>query len=193
MGGRLILLFFAMSAVLCGCSSSRVGRTGSVSINGRPVSRYGRNVRVGQLAPDFVALDMTFSPVNLNDLRGYLVVLNVVPSLDTAVCRKQTRRLLEEAPKVSPLVRVVTISSDQPFAQKRFCSDEGLEDIFVWSDAARREFGVNYGVFLADRGLLARSVFIVREDGRIAHIEIMKEMTKEPDYAEVIDILRQLL
>ncbi len=192
---------FIKGAVLCfslsllftafGCISGE--GAGRVRVHGRYHKMEGKPLHVSQLAPDFTVMDMTFSPVRLNELRGSLVVLNVIPSVDDSLSEKQTLTLLRDASAVSPLVKVVTISMDQPLTLKRFCVTHGLKDVYMWSDLARRDFGTKYGVFIPDYSFLARSIFIVREDGRISHVDVSGELSREPDYAEAIDILRQLL
>ncbi len=185
---HLVILF-----LLGGCFSTNSDRAGSVLINGRTYKRFGKSVRVSQMAPDFTALDTTFFPVRLYDLRNYLVVLNVIPGIDDEISRIQTLRLIRDATTVSPLVKVVTISMDQPMTQIRFCRLNGLKNVYMWSDLAHREFGKQYGLSLIERGVLSRAVIIVREDGRISHIDIPVDQSSEPDYAEALDILRQLL
>jgi thioredoxin-dependent peroxiredoxin len=156
----------------------------NVTFKGTPVKLGGHEVKAGQSAPDFTAVDNGLQPVRLADARGKVIILSAVPSLDTPVCDMETRRFNEEAGKLSG-VEVWTVSRDLPFAQKRWCAAAGVTNVKTLSDFRDRAFGPAYGVELQDSplaGLTARAVFVVDKAGRIAHAEYVSDITKEPDY-----------
>ena len=164
-----------------------------VTMKGNPVTLSGKTVAVGDPAPDFTALDGTFQPVSLGDFKGRPVLISAVPSLDTPVCSLQTKRFNAELAELPEELVVVTISMDLPFAQQRFCGKEDIEGMVVVSDAARREFGQAYGVLIAERGLLARSVFLIDADGTLRYVQIVPEVAQEPDYAEALAAVREVV
>ena len=182
----LVILAVAI-AVATGANATEV------TMKGNPVTLSGKTVAVGDPAPDFTALDGTFQPVSLGDFKGRPVLISAVPSLDTPVCSLQTKRFNAELAELPEELVVVTISMDLPFAQQRFCGKEDIEGMVVVSDAARREFGQAYGVLIAERGLLARSVFLIDADGTLRYVQIVPEVAQEPDYAEALAAVREVV
>jgi len=144
------------------------------------------------MAPDFVALDNSLSPVNFSSYRGKTCIISSVPSLDTPVCDMETRRFNEEASRLGPDVIILTISMDLPFAQKRWCAAAGVSRIQTLSDHRDASFGMAYGVLIKELRLLARAVFLVDPKGPIRYIQLVKEVSKEPDYAEILKALKEL-
>ncbi len=120
-----------------------------VTFKGTPVALRGREVKVGQPAPDFSAVDTSLQPVRLADARGKVLILSAVPSLDTPVCDTETRRFNQEAAKLPGGVEVWTISMDLPFAQKRWCGAAGIDRVKTLSDFRDRSFGQGYGVAIS--------------------------------------------
>ncbi|HSV96871.1 MAG TPA: thiol peroxidase [Spirochaetota bacterium] len=165
-------------------------RRGVVTFKGMPVTLQGRDIPVGDMAPNFTAIDKDMRPVKLDSLKGEIVIISVVPSLDTRVCELQTKRFNEEAAKLN--VKLVTISMDLPFAQRRFCDSFKIENITMLSDYKDREFGMRYGMYVEELGLLARAVFIVDRDGKLAYKQIVKESGDQPDYDAVLSEARNL-
>jgi thiol peroxidase len=164
-----------------------------VTFKGAPVTLAGAEVRPGQAAPDFTALDTGLQPVRLSGARGKVVILSAVPSLDTPVCDRETRRFNEEATKLGDDVEVWTVSMDLPFAQKRWCGAAGVSRVKTLSDFRERSFGQQYGTLIKDgplAGLEARAVFVVGKDGRVTHAEYVKEVTTEPDYEAALAAAR---
>ena len=166
-------------------------REGVVTIHGKPAIVLGGDVKVGDAAPDFRAVDGSFQPVRLSSFRGRPCLISAVPSLDTPVCSLQTKRFNDEMQKLPREVLVMTISMDLPFAQKRFCEAEKVDRILVLSDHVWREFGLSYGLLIKDMGLLARSIFVVGKDGRIAYRQIVPELTSHPDYDAALAAVRK--
>ena len=156
-----------------------------VTFKGNPITLVGDEVKAGQSAPDFTALDTSLQPVRLSDARGKVIILSAVPSVDTPVCDTETRRFNEEASKLGEGIEVWTLSMDLPFAQKRWCAAAGVDRVKLLSDFRERSFGPNYGVVIKDSalaGLHARAVFVVGKDGKVTHAEYVKEIASEPNY-----------
>lgn len=156
-------------------------RKGRVTMRGNSITLLGEEVKVGEPAPNFQALDGSLKKVELNDFKGKKVLISVVPSIDTGVCALQTKRFNEEASKLTETV-FITISTDLPFAQKRFCDAEKLNTMIMLCDSVWHDFGQKYGVLIKDLGLLTRSIFVIDRDGKIAYIQIVDEISQHPDY-----------
>ena len=166
----------------------------AVTLRGNPVTLEGSEVRLGQPAPDFTAVDNSLAPVSLGQARGKVVILSTVPSLDTPVCDTESRRFNEEATKLGADVEVWTVSMDLPFAQKRWCGAAGASRVKTLSDFRDRAMARAYGVLVGDgplKGLAARAVFVVGKDGTVRHVEYVKEIATEPNYGAALDAARQ--
>jgi len=168
-------------------------RQGLISFKGGPMTLLGPEVKVGAKAPDFKAVDNGMQLATLDSFRGKIKIISSVPSLDTPVCDMETRRFNEEAGKLPDNVVVLTVSMDLPFAQKRWCAAAGVEKVKTLSDFQGRSFGQAYGVVIKELQLLARAVFIVDDQDIVRYIEIVPEVTKEPDYDRVLNAVRALL
>ena len=155
-------------------------------MGGKPVILLGTPVNIGDIAPDFEAVDATWKTTRLSDLKGKVVILSSVPSLDTKVCSIQTRRFDKEASALGKDIQIVTLSEDLPFAQKRFCSAEKIGSMLVLSDTVDREYGLKYGLLMKGRSLLARAVIVVGKDGKVAYEEIVSDLGHEPDYDKAL-------
>jgi thiol peroxidase len=168
-------------------------RAGAVNFKSSPVTLLGPEIKAGQAAPDFSAVDTGLQPVKFDQARGKVVILSAVPSLDTPVCDTETKKFNEAAGKLGG-VEVWTISMDLPFAQKRWCAAAGVTNVKALSDFRGQSFGQNYGVAIKDgplAGLNARAVFVVGKDGKIAHAEYVKEITTEPSYDAALSAAKQ--
>ena len=157
-------------------------RTGVITMKGKPMTLVGREVKVGSPVPAFTLTANDLSDLESSRFRGKVLVLSVVPSLDTGVCALQTRKFNERATSLSADVVVLTVSMDLPFAQKRFCGAEGIERVITASDYKHRTFGESFGVHIKELGLLARAVFVVDRTGKVVHAQYVPEVTTEPDY-----------
>ena len=167
-------------------------RTGIITMRGNPLTLIGNEVKVGDVAPDFVVLDNNLSPVKFSSFRGKTCIISSVPSLDTPVCDMETRKFNEEAGPLGGDVAVLIISMDLPFAQKRWCGAAGVTKVQTLSDHRDASFGTSYGVLIKELRLLARAVFLVDRKGIIQYIQLVKEVTKEPDYEAALNTLRKL-
>lgn len=168
-------------------------RPGAVTMRGAPLTLVGDEVSVGTEAPDFQALNNDLQPVSLSQFKGKVVVLSSVPSLDTPVCDMETRRFNQEAENLGDDVVILTLSMDLPFAQKRWCGAAGVTRVITLSDHRDASFGQAYGVLIKELRLLARAVFVVDREGVVRHVQLVKEIAEEPDYAAVLEAVRRCL
>jgi thiol peroxidase len=168
-------------------------RAGIITMKGNPLTLVGNDIKVGDKAPDFIALDNNLAPVRLSAFKGKICVLASVPSLDTPVCDMETRKFNEEASRLGADVVFLTISMDLPFAQRRWCGTSGVTKVQTLSDHRDASFGTSYGVLIKDLRLLARAVFVVDQEGIIQHAQLVKEITQEPNYDAVLSALKKLL
>lgn len=166
--------------------------TNLVMAGNKYVTLLGNQVNLGDIAPDFKVVTESFSPVTLAEFKNKAVLISVVPSLDTGVCSIQTKRFNEEVTNLPEDVVILTISNDLPFAQKRFCKTEKVDNIKVLSDAVWRNFGQNYGLLIKDMGLLTRAIFIIDTDGKIAYKELVSNISQHPDYDTALAKLKSL-
>lgn len=165
----------------------------SVTLKGNPMQLSGPLPEVGHSAPNATLINNDLAPVDLASFRGKVVVLSVVPSLDTPICDMQTRRFNQEAEQLGESVQVLTISMDLPFAQKRWCGAAGIERVMTLSDYRSAEFGTKYGVLIPALRLLARAVFVVDAKGVIRYVQLVPEIGQEPDYAPVLQAVKALV
>ena len=166
---------------------------GKITMRGNPLTLVGKELKVGDQAPDFRVLDNDLSPVQLSSYRGKICVISSVPSLDTPVCDMETRRFNDEAGKLGPDVVILTISMDLPFAQKRWCGAAGVDRVTTLSDHLDASFGEAFGVLIKELRLLARAVFVVDQEGIVQYIQLVKEVADEPDYDAVLDAVGKLV
>ncbi|EHR39838.1 thiol peroxidase [Alishewanella jeotgali] len=168
-------------------------RISDVKAGGQQIVLLGDELKVGQQAPDFKVVDNSFKPVRLSDFQGKTLMLSIVPSIDTGICSLQTKRFNEEVAKLPDSVQLLTISTDLPFAQKRFCEQEQVNNMAVLSDAVWRDFGSNYGLLIKDMGLLTRAIIIINQQGKVAYLQLVPELAQEPDYDAALQVLRQTI
>lgn len=160
-----------------------------VTFRGNPVTLLGKQVSVGEMAPDFTVLSNSLEEKSLVDYDGKVKLISVVPSLDTEICSLQTKRFNEEAGKLSN-INVLTISMDLPFAQSRWCGAEGVDTVETLSDHRAGDFGRNYGLLIEELRLLARAIFVIDENNEITYVEYVEEVGSHPDYEKVIQHLQ---
>ncbi|WP_019242912.1 MULTISPECIES: thiol peroxidase [Bacillus] len=153
----------------------------SITFKNNPVTLFGNEVKVGDKAPDFTVLNNDLAPVTLADYKDQVKIISVVPSIDTGVCDAQTRRFNEEASKLDN-VKILTISVDLPFAQKRWCAAAGIDNVEVLSDHKDLSFGKAYGLAIEELRLLARAVFVIDRNDKVVYAEYVSEATNHPNY-----------
>jgi len=164
----------------------------TVTMKGQPLELIGELPKLHRPAPQFEVVGNDLSPVKLADFAGKIIVISAVPSLDTEVCDLQTRRFNEAAGRLGDDVVVLTISMDLPFAQKRWCGAAGVEHVKTLSDHRDAAFGRAYGVLIEQLRLLARAVFAVDRRGTIRYIQLVDELTNEPDYDAALAVVKEL-
>ena len=166
-------------------------RTNAVTFKGNPHTLVGPQLKAGDAAPDFACLN-GLDKVTLGSTPAKARLFSVVPSLDTPVCSLQTKKFEESLAGMKDQIACYTVSLDLPFAQKRFCSAEGVKTMKTLSDVHNHSFGQNWGVLIEGLPLplLARSVFVVDKNGKVAYVEYVKEVTSEPDYDKAVAALK---
>lgn len=165
----------------------------NITFKGQKVEVKGRELKFGDSLPTFKLTGNDLSDVTENNYKGKTLIISVVPSLDTPVCSIQTKRFNNEAANLSSNVVILTVSRDVPFAQKRWCGAEGVERVVTASDYKYRTFGDSFGVELPELALLIRAVFVIDSAGKVVHVEYVKEITDEPDYASALQSISSLI
>jgi thiol peroxidase len=169
-------------------------RHGVIEVGGKDATVVGDDVTVGQIAPDFTVQDTGWSTVRgLADTVGKVRILAAVPSLETDVCDRETRRFNQEAASLSQDVVIEVISTDLPYTQKRWCGAAGIDQVKTLSDHMSADFGEKYGVLIKERRTLRRAVFVVGRDDRLVYVAYMPRLGDEPDYDAVLDAARKAL
>lgn len=167
-------------------------RQGLVTFKGNPLTLVGNEVKVGDSAPDFMALANDLSPVNLYSYKGKPIIISSVPSLDTPICDMSTRRFNEEAINYGDDIAILTVSMDLPFAQARWCGAAGVKNVVTLSDYKDASFGMQYGLLIKELRLLARAVFVIDKNGKIQYLELVPEIAQEPNYDSALEALKKI-
>ena len=163
-----------------------------ITLKGSPINTAGSLPGVSSVAPEFKVVKTDLALMSLSEFKGKKVILNIFPSIDTSVCAASVRRFNVEATRLANTV-VLCISRDLPFAQKRFCAAEGLENVIPGSEFRDSNFSDAYGIRIVDgplEGLLARAIVVIDEKGRIVYTEQAPEITQEPDYEKALAALK---
>ena len=168
-------------------------RPGIITMKGKPLTLVGPELKPGDPAPDFTVVANDLSDFRFASLQGQVCIICSVPSLDTPTCDIETRRFNDEAASLGAGIKILTISMDLPFAQKRWCGAAGVENLKTYSDHRDAAFGLAYGVLIKELRLLARAVFVVDQGGKVRHVQIVPELANEPDYEAVLQAVRQLV
>jgi len=162
-----------------------------VTFGGNPVTLVGREIKVGDKAPDFTVINNDLKPVQLSDYDGKNRIISVFPSVDTPVCATQNRIFNKKAAELDNTV-ILSISNDLPFAQKRFCGAEGIDKVITLSDHKDLDFGTKYGFLIEELRLLARGVVIVDKNDIVKYVEFVDEIGEEPGYDKAIAEAKKL-
>jgi len=163
-----------------------------VTLKGNEVNTNSNIVEVGSSAPNFVLVDSDLNDVNLDNFSGKNKILSIVPSLDTPVCQKSTKIFNEKVNDLDDTVMLI-VSSDLPFAMKRFCTSESLENVIPVSMMRSRNFAKDYGVLLIDgplSGITTRAIVTISKDNKILHSELVSEIADEPNYQAALDSIK---
>jgi thiol peroxidase len=165
-----------------------IEREAIITMRGNSLTLIGPEIKIGDQAPDVTLVANDLTEVKLSSFMGKKVIISVVPSLDTPVCDLQTKRFNQEASRLAG-VAVLTVSKDLPFAQKRWCGAAGARAVVTLSDY-RGNFGETYGVLIKGLNLLARCIFVVDEKGKVAYVQLVKDVATEPNYDEVLKAVK---
>lgn len=164
----------------------------SITLKGNPINTCGELPAAGSAAPDFSLTKTDLSETSLADYAGKNLVINIFPSIDTAVCAASVRKFNQDITNVPDTV-CLCVSLDLPFAHNRFCAAEGIENVVMSTELRARKFGEDYGVRIVDgplAGLMSRAVVIVGKDGKVVYTEQVPEITQEPDYEKALNALK---
>ena|SRR5690349_16572863 len=156
-------------------------RSGATTLQGKPMTLIGPELKPGDGAPDFSAVDNSLKPIRLADTGKKTRIFSVVPSLDTPVCDAQTKRFNEEAAKLAN-VDIYTVSMDLPFAQKRFCNSFAVDNVKMLSDHKDGSFGEAYGTLIKELRILSRAIFVIGPDNKVKYAEYVPEVANYPNF-----------
>ncbi|EGD34463.1 MULTISPECIES: thiol peroxidase [unclassified Capnocytophaga] len=162
-----------------------------ITFHNEPATTAGELPKVGSIAANFMAVSSDLKEKSLSDYKGHRIVLSIFPSVDTGVCAASVRRFNQEANNLKN-TKILCISKDLPFAMARFCGAEGLKNVEVLSDF-RGDFSSKYHVELLDtplKGLLSRAIIVIDENETVIYTEQVDEITNEPDYEAVLNVLK---
>lgn len=162
-----------------------------ITFKGKPVVTVGELPKNHSQAPDFKLVKQDLSVASLSDYRGKKVLMNIYPSIDTGICAMSVRKFNEQAASLDN-TEVLCISRDLPFAQKRFCGAEGIENVTTLSDFATGEFGRKYGLEMAEgpmNHLHSRAIVVLDENGKVTYTEQVPDIVQEPDYDAALKAL----
>ncbi len=165
--------------------------TSSVTLGGNPVQVSGKFLQKGDIAPVFSLVGTDLADVPLKQFSGKRKILNIFPSIDTPTCATSVRTFNKRASEL-PNTVVLCISVDLPFAQKRFCGAEGLNNVITLSTMRGHDFLKDYGVEISSgplAGVAARAVVVLDDQNRVVHSELVSEIKNEPDYEAAIKAL----
>ena len=169
-------------------------RFGLIKVGGKDATVIGDDIQVGQTAPDFSAHANDWSVVRgLADTAGKVRIIAAVPSLDTDVCDRETRRFNQEAAALGADIVIEVISTDLPYAQKRWCGAAGVDQVKTLSDHYTAEFGEKYGCLVKERRTLRRAVFVVGRNDKVVYADYMPVLGNEPNYEEVLAAAKNAL
>ena len=168
-------------------------RENAITMKETPLTLLGQELTVGDAMPDCELVGKDLEVVKLSAFKGRICIISCLPSLDTSVCDIMTRKFNEEAVALGKDVVVLAISMDLPFAQDRWCIAADIENVYMLSDYRSASFGQAFGVLIKDLRLLARAVFVVDREGIIRYIELVKELTHEPDYEAALKAVNGLV
>jgi len=169
-------------------------RFGILKFRGMDVTVLGQDLKPGEKAPEFTVQTLDWAPFKgLADTAGKVRIIAAIPSLDTEVCDRETRRFNIEAAALSKDVAILVVSTDLPFAQKRWCGAAGVNQVIVLSDHLEVDFGLKYGCLIKEPRILRRAVFVVNREGKLIYTAYMPVLGEEPNYPEVLSAVQAAL
>ena len=169
-------------------------RFGLIKFGGREQTVVGEDIQVGQKAPEFTIQKNDWSiSKGLKETRRKVRIIASIPSLDTSVCDRETRRFNEEASKLSKDIAILVVSMDLPAAQKRWCGAAGVQQVMTVSDVVKADFGKKYATLMKETRILRRAVFVVNKKGIVTYAAYMHTNGDEPNYEEVLAAAKEAL
>ena len=166
-------------------------RPGATTLKGGPLTLVGPELKAGDNAPEFAAVDTGLKPVTLESTGNGVRIFSVVPSLDTPVCDMQTQRFNKEA-SLLPNVKIYTVSMDLPFAMKRWCGAMGVDKIEMLSDHKSASFGESYGTLIKELRIESRAIFVVDQANKLSYVEYVKEVGDHPNYDAALEAAKSI-
>ena len=169
-------------------------RFGLLSVGGSDVTILGEDLLEGQQAPEFKAQTLKWETIDvLSSTKGKVRIIASLPSLETGVCDRETRKFNEEAAALDDNIVIIPISMDLPYTQARWCAAAGIDQVMMVSDHIEASFGLNYGCLIKERRILRRAIFVVDQQEKVHYAAYMPALGDEPDYAEVIAVAKNVL
>lgn len=169
-------------------------RFGLVKFRGQDVTVLGADLKPGDAAPEFAVQTLDWAPFRgLADTAGKVRIIAAVPSLETEVCDRETRRFNQEAAALSEEIAILVISTDLPYTQKRWCGATGIDQVTTLSDHMNTDFGMKYGCLIKEVRILRRAVFVVDKNDKVTYAAYMPALGVEPDYTEVLEAAKAAL
>ena len=170
------------------------GRSGLLMIGGTEVTILGDDIQVGQDAPEFSAQTQKWEVIDvLQATKGKVRIIAALPSIETGVCDRETRKFNEEAANLDENILIITISTDLPYSQARWCGAAGIDQVMMVSDHIDTSFGLGYGCLVKERRILRRAIFVVDQEDKVRYAAYMPTLADEPNYAEVIAVAKNVL
>ncbi|MCM1031226.1 MAG: thiol peroxidase [Oscillibacter sp.] len=163
-----------------------------ITMHGNRFALNGEIIQTGTQAPEFTAVDADLKPIKLSDYKGKIIVISSFPSIDTSVCSSQMHHFNQMAAQLGQDVVIIAISCDLPFALKRYCAAEGIEQVVTLSDYKDVEFGTRYGFLIPALRLLTRGVILIGKDNEVKYVEYVSEITQEPNYEKALEAIKKL-
>ncbi len=167
-------------------------RTGLVKFGNTLVTLLGNEIKVGDTAPNFTVLTPDLTPASLDDYKGSIRIISVVPSIDTSVCDMQTRWFNQDASQIDGVV-ILTVSVDLPFALKRYCGANGITNVKTLSDHKDLDFGLKYGFVMEELRLLARGVIVIDKQDVVRYVQYVPEIKDQPDYEKALAAVKECI
>ncbi len=184
--------FISLAIILMLTGLSQAGGKVQVTLHGKPLTLTGHALQEGQPFPTITIPDSGLKMTNLQSFKGKVTIISIVPSIDTKVCEKQTHILSEENGGLDKTVRLVTVSRDLPFAQKRFAEEAKIRNVLFLSDYRDGGFGASTGLMIQENRLLARAVVVVDKEGVVRYLEIVPDLGQLPNMKKAFQLAGSL-
>lgn len=165
----------------------------NIYFQGKPLTLVGRELKIGEIAPDFIAVPKDLNEISLKDFKGKVKIITSFLSLDTPVCDLQVKEFNKRAGALAKDIVILGLSKDLPFALRRFCDANNITNVVLLSDYKYSSFGINFGLLIKEMNLLARAILIIDKNKVVRYIQIVEEETNAPDYNDAINNLEQIL